>query len=185
MREHGLLRRILLVYGEALRRMEDGQEPPAEALADSASIIRSFVEEYHEKLEEDSLFPRFRKAGKLVDLVEVLLEQHQAGRRLTDTTLKVANAQSLKLPANRETLADSLRQFIRMYSPHAAREDTVLFPALREVLSDKEYDDLGDAFEDKEQELFGADGFEKMVGRVAEIEKRLGIYDLKQFTPVG
>ena len=30
---------------------------------------------------------------------------------------------------------------------------------------------------------FGEEGFEKMVDRVAAIEKRLGIYDLAQFTP--
>jgi hypothetical protein len=31
--------------------------------------------------------------------------------------------------------------------------------------------------------LFGDDGFEKMVDRVAGIERALGIYDLAQFTP--
>ena len=31
--------------------------------------------------------------------------------------------------------------------------------------------------------MFGEDGFEKMVDRVASIEKSLGIYDLAQFTP--
>jgi hypothetical protein len=37
-------------------------------------------------------------------------------------------------------------------------------------------------FEDKEHELFGKNGFEDIVGRVVEIEKTLGIYDLAQFT---
>jgi hypothetical protein len=46
-----------------------------------------------------------------------------------------------------------------------------------------EYDALGEDFEKKEHELFGDDGFEKMVDRVAGIEKTLGIYDLAQFTP--
>jgi hypothetical protein len=32
-------------------------------------------------------------------------------------------------------------------------------------------------------ELFGDDGFEQMVDRVAGIEKQLGIYDLAKFTP--
>ena len=31
--------------------------------------------------------------------------------------------------------------------------------------------------------LFGEDGFERMVDKVAGIEKKLGIYDLAQFTP--
>ncbi|HYV40898.1 MAG TPA: hemerythrin domain-containing protein [Thermoanaerobaculia bacterium] len=183
MREHGVLKRVLLVYGESLRRLGAREELPPEALADSARIIRSFIEDYHEKLEEDFLFPRFRKANTLVDLVEVLLAQHRAGRRLTDTTLRLSTLKTIRDPNERKLLADSLKSFIRMYSPHEAREDTVLFPAFRKIVSGNEYDALGEQFEDKEHELFGADGFEKMVDRVAGIEKKLGIYDLAQFTP--
>ena len=155
----------------------------ARALADSAKIIREFVEDYHEKLEENFLFPRFKKAGKLVDLVDVLLQQHQAGRRLTDITIHLAANQSLKNVDDRRKLADSMRQFIRMYSPHEAREDTVLFPGSHGVVSAHEFDSLGEDFEKKEDELFGDDGFFKVVDRVAVIEKKLGIYELSQFTP--
>ena len=35
----------------------------------------------------------------------------------------------------------------------------------------------------KEEMLFGGDGFEEMVARVTEVEKKLGLYDLAQFTP--
>jgi hemerythrin-like domain-containing protein len=140
MREHGVLKRILLVYGEALRRIAASEDLPPEPLAESANIIREFVEDYHEKLEENFLFPRFKKAGKLVDLVDVLLQQHQAGRRLTDITMRFATSQALKSADNRRKLADSMRQFIRMYNPHEAREDTVLFPAFRGIVSAHELD---------------------------------------------
>ena len=118
-----------------------------------------------------------------MDLVDVLLEQHRAGRRLTDTVLRLSTAQSLKSAEDRKALAETLHSFIRMYNPHAAREDTVLFPAFHGIVSAHEYDSLGEDFEKKEQQLFGADGFEKMVDRIASIEKSLGIYDLAQFTP--
>ena len=183
MREHGVLKRILLVYGEALRRLESNEDLNPEPIADSARIIRTFVEDYHEKLEEDFLFPRFRKANKLVDLVDVLLQQHQGGRRLTDITIQFATNQALKNRDDRRRLADSMMQFVRMYSPHEAREDTVLFPAFRSIVSPHEFDSLGEDFEKKEDELFGEDGFGKIVGQVAEIEKKLGIYELAQFTP--
>jgi hemerythrin-like domain-containing protein len=183
MREHGVLKRILLVYSEALRRMEANEDLPLEPIAKSAKIIRDFVEDYHEKLEENFLFPRFKRAGKLVDLVDVLLQQHQAGRRLTDITMRLATNEALKNEDERRKLADSMRQFIRMYSPHEAREDTVLFPAFRGIVSAHEFDSLGEDFEKKEDELFGDDGFEKVVDQVATIEKKLGIYDLSQFTP--
>ena len=59
----------------------------------------------------------------------------------------------------------------------------VLFPAFHGIVSAHEFDSLGEDFEKKEDELFGDDGFEKMVDKVAGIEKQLGIYDLAQFTP--
>ena len=180
--EHGVLKRILLVYGEALRRIDAKEDLPPEPILESAKIIRSFIEDYHEKLEEDFLFPRYRKANKLVDLVDVLVQQHQAGRRVTDVTMQFATNQALKNPDDRLKLADSMRQFIRMYNPHEAREDTVLFPALRGIISANEFDSLGEDFEKKEHELFGEDGFEKIVDQVAQIEKKLGIYELAQFT---
>ena len=183
MREHGVLKRVLLIYAEALRRIDAKQDFPPDALADAAKIIRSFIEDYHEKLEEDFLFPRFEKANQLVDLVKVLRDQHQAGRRVTDVTMRFANSGSLKNESERAQLVSSIQQFIRMYNPHEAREDTLLFPAFRKIVSPHEFDSLGEEFEKKENELFGEDGFEKMVDKVASIEKRFGIYDLAQFTP--
>jgi hemerythrin-like domain-containing protein len=183
MREHGVLKRVLLIYGEAIRRIEAKEDLSPDALRESARIIRSFIEDYHEKLEENFLFPRFKKAGKLTDLVDVLLQQHQGGRKLTDITLQLATNQALKNENDRRKLAESLRAFIRMYNPHEAREDTVLFPEFRKIVSEHEYDSLGEDFEKREHELFGEDGFEKMVDKVAGIEKQLGIYELSQFTP--
>jgi hypothetical protein len=47
-REHGVLKRVLLIYGEALCRIDAKQDFPPDALADAAKSIRSFVEDYHE-----------------------------------------------------------------------------------------------------------------------------------------
>jgi hypothetical protein len=70
-----------------------------------------------------------------------------------------------------------------MYRPHAAREDTALFPRLHDIVSAHEYDALGEEFEKIEHARFGEDGFDHMVERIAGLEKALGIYDLAQFTP--
>jgi hemerythrin-like domain-containing protein len=183
MREHGVLNRILLVYEECLRRLQGEKNLEPTMLVGAAKIVRTFIEDYHEKLEEDHLFPRFEKAGKLVDLVKVLREQHQAGRRVTDRIMELATPAGLKDAEGSRKLSTSLRQFVRMYRPHESREDTVLFPALRGLMTAKQYDDLGEQFEEKEHQLFGEHGFENIVVQVAEFEKTLGIYDLGQFTP--
>lgn len=182
MREHGALARILLIYDEIILRLNIGKEFPPDVLVNSTGLIRRFVEDYHEKLEENHLFPRFEKAGNLVDLVKTLLRQHQAGRRLTDHIRGLATLPSLKASGGKTELTKYLGLFTRMYRPHKAREDTVLFPAFRSVVSAKEFDSLGEAFEDKEEELFGKDGFERIVNEVEKLERRTGLYDLSQFT---
>jgi hemerythrin-like domain-containing protein len=146
-------------------------------------MIRTFIEDYHEKLEEDYLFPRFEKANQLTDLVQVLRLQHKAGRDLTDQILVIAKMKSIADKEKSQKLVKLLVDFNTMYRPHESREDTVLFPAIKKIVSKNEYYSLGEDFEDKERQLFGEDGFESMVDKVAGIEKQLGIYDLEQFTP--
>jgi hemerythrin-like domain-containing protein len=183
MREHGVLNRILLIYDEYLRRLHAGEKVEPGLLAAAAKIVRMFIEDYHEKLEEDHLFPRFEKAGKQVELVKVLRDQHQAGRRLTDEILQSATPAAMAEARGVKKLTHALAQFNRMYRPHEAREDTVLFPALREIMKPKEFDAMGEQFEEREHQLFGEHGFENIVAQVAELEKGLGIYDLGRFTP--
>jgi hemerythrin-like domain-containing protein len=180
MREHGVLRRILLIYDDFRQRIASKESVDSDVLARTAGIIRRFVEDYHEKLEEEYVFPRFDKAGKLVELVTTLRQQHEAGRRVTARIQEMATAK-----ASSPALDDALRAFIRMYRPHAAREDTILFPAFHQLLTQREYDQLGDQFEARENELFGKEGFEKMVDEVAGLERRLGLENLAQFTPKG
>jgi hemerythrin-like domain-containing protein len=184
MREHGLLNRILLIYEESGRRLSTPKpDMNIGLLKESAGIIKSFIEEYHEKLEEDHLFPRFKKAGKLVDLVDVLDKQHEAGRNVTKRILQLAEDSTVKDASKREEIVTAIHSFIRMYRPHEAREDTILFPALHDIVSAHEYAAMGEDFEKKEHDLFGEGGFERMVDKVAGIEKSLGIYDLAKFTP--
>jgi len=182
MQEHGLLNRILLIYDHCRAQLTGKTAFPIAAVTNAANIVRSFVEDYHEKQEENYLFPRFKKANQLTDLVNTLLQQHQAGRNLTDKIIQLTSSVS-RTDTENQQLVEALTSFNFMYRPHEAREDTILFPAFRKIVSKHEYDSLGEEFEKNEQKHFGKDGFEVMVGKVADIEKQLGIYDLNQFTP--
>ena len=155
---------------------------PPGALPEASDIVKRFIEEYHEKLEEDFLFPRFEKKRTLIELVATLRRQHQAGRALTEEIRRLASLSDLA-EDDRRHLVTNLGAFVRMYRPHEAREDTVLFPALRDIVPRKEFEELGDEFEDKEHALFGPKGFEGVVERVAKLEESIGLYDLNQFTP--
>jgi len=171
MREHGVLNRALLVYEAWL----DTPIPPVQVLDGTAALIRRFVEDYHEKIEEDEVFLRLEKAGQLTALTQILRQQHRAGRVLTQ--------QILASHGDRAKASPPIRAFIRMYRPHEAREDTDLFPAFHRLLGDKEYQRVGERLEEREHEILGQDGFEKAVQQVAALENMLGISDLSQFTP--
>ena len=80
----------MLVYDTCKVNLVNGEQFSLEALNNSAQIIRNFIEDYHEKLEEDFLFPRFEKANHLTDLVKILRTQHQVGRKLTEQIIQSA-----------------------------------------------------------------------------------------------
>lgn len=183
MREHGVLRRALVIFRESSVRLRaDAGAVPAAALQKAAMLFRSFGEDYHErKLEEAYIFPAVKKAGgPAAPYADILLAQHNRGRELTDYLL--AATQGPKIGANAPALAKVLEDFARMYESHTAIEDTVIFPAWKKTMSPKELDEMGDRFEDIERATFGKDGFDDAVDKIAAIEAALGLSDLAQFT---
>ncbi|HET7452972.1 MAG TPA: hemerythrin domain-containing protein [Thermoanaerobaculia bacterium] len=184
MREHGILRRILLVYrgaAETLRR--DAPAVDGAALGEAARLFRTFGEEYHEKmLEEAHIFPVVRKrGGRAATYPDVLVEQHRRGREITDYVLAVTKRGRLAAPAGTE-LAGVFDELDRMYENHAAREDTIVFPAWKSAFTNAQLDEIGDQFEDIEKKMFGHDGFEDAEKRISSIETALGFEDLAKFT---
>jgi hemerythrin-like domain-containing protein len=183
MREHGVLRRALLVYSAAAVKLRTSASSIApETLQKTAKLFRAFGEEYHEKkLEEAYIFPAVKKVGgEAASYADILVAQHNRGREITDYIIRVTSANLGT--SNAETLAKSLEAFVLMYRNHAAREDTIIFPAWKQTMTGKQLDEMNDKFEDIEHEQFGEDGFEDAVKQIAAIESVLGLADISQFT---
>ena len=170
MREHGVIRRVLVVYRECATRLRAAPSAPVgEALQRAAALMRKFGEDYHEKqLEEAHVFPALAKTP-VAATAQTLLAQHQRGREITDLVSRGG--------ADPKTL----EAFARMYEEHAAIEDTIVFPAWKKTLTKKQLSEIGELFEDLERKALGKDGFEGAVAQIAEIEKSLGI-DLATLT---
>jgi hemerythrin-like domain-containing protein len=190
MREHGVLRRVLAVYREAASRLrsQPAQRPsplpldvPPDALAKAAKLLRDFVEDYHEKkLEEAHLFPAVQRAGgEAARDVGILIVQHERGREITDYVISVAAGSIAQGRA--EVLARALESYARMYEEHAAREDTLVFPAWKKTLPARRLSEMGELFEDIEHKTFGKDGFDDAVEKIGSIERAFGL-ELAKFT---
>jgi len=183
MREHGVLRRALLIYSETVPKLRSNpSDVVPDALQKTAKLFRTFGEDYHEKkLEETYIFPAVKRAGGLAaGLPDILVVQHNRGREITDYIVNLTNGG--KLSGNTEALAKALESFVLMYRNHAAREDTIIFPAWKQTLTAKQLDEMGDKFEEIEKQQFGTDGYETAVKQISDIEGSLGLADLSQFT---
>ena len=183
MREHGILRRALLVYQETATRMTSGVSVPAPPLQKTAKLFRAFGEEYHEKkLEEVYIFPAVKKSGgEAGNYADVLIAQHQRGREITDFIIGATVSDKIST-GNLKSFASALESMVRMYEHHAAIEDTIVFPAWKQTLNSQQLDEMNEKFEDIEHEQFGEDGFEQALKQIAEVEQSLVLSDLAQFT---
>ena len=181
MRDNALTSRVLLLYAAAERRLNQGEDLESGIFLQSAEVMRDFVHGYHEKVEEDDIFPIFKKTGRMVDLVNVLQNQHAAGRQLTDKIL--AAAPGIANSDQRKALTDAMHATITLYQPALARENTDLLPTLRSLMTPTEFDALAQTLEKAEAEKLGADGFDKAAKKDEAIEKKIGTHDLSQFTP--
>jgi hemerythrin-like domain-containing protein len=185
MREHGVIRRALLVYIETVPKLrQNASNVNPAALRQTAQLFRTVGEDYHEKLlEEQHIFPVIREhGGELHRYADILTDQHKRGREITDYVLAVTNASKVST-GHAEPLANVLEGLVLMYQNHAAREDTIVFPAWKKKFTDKQLDEIADQFEDIEHKMFGNDGFQDAEKKIAGIEAELGLTDLAQFTP--
>jgi hemerythrin-like domain-containing protein len=157
MREHGVLRRTLIVYSELgerlratnLRQLDTG------ALAEAAKLFQQFGKQYREKmLEEQYVFPETRRdSGPNEKLVEVLLTQHQRGREITAYLQRIGTRG--QIGGDAKPLANALKSMARMYHAHSAWEDTVIFPAWKKTQPKSRLDEMAENFEEIEHQQFG------------------------------
>ena len=182
MREHGVLRRILILYREAVPRIERRPlEVDPRSLGAAAALFRDFGAQYHEQIEEQYVFPAIRKDPGNAALADLLIAQHKRGREITAYIIDKANGGVLGA-ADAAPLAIAMTEFCRMYEAHAAREDTVVFPFFKKTLSTSQYGELSGKFERIERQQFGGDGFDMAVDRIGKLEAAFGIGDLSGFT---
>lgn len=183
MREHGVLRRTLLVYAQAAGQLKRGLAIPADALHRAAELFRRFGEDYHERsLEEQHVFPAVLAAGgEPAAICRTLATQHRRGRQITDYVLAASAGTGIGR-SRMDPLAGVLDGMVRMYQHHTAIEDTVVFPAWKRTLTPARYSALSEQFEALEKHMFGHDGFEDAVRRIGAVEQAFGLADLSTLT---
>jgi hypothetical protein len=180
MRKHRVLDRVLLIYDELIWRLSANEDFDPAVISDSAKLVQNFIENYHEKSEEDlPVFSRGAPASQ---------PRHNATRAASGWPQ--GNAQYSRIcgagPQRGRSQSElhqrdaGIRHDCTGRPPRA--KTLVVFPKLRDIVSGHEFDAVGEEMEKREHQHFGENGFEKAVAEVTELEK-VGLYDPAQFTP--
>lgn len=178
MKEHGILNRIMLIYENVLFKIDSNIHFDLQLVFDSATIVKEFIEEYHEPMEEKYIFAFLLERNLHVELISELIKQHRLSKIITGKIFKYINLTDL------EKLSKYIKLFLYMYRAHESREDTIIFNQFRKIAGAELIKEIGEKFEESEHELFGVDGYGRLLDQVIKIEIKLNIYNLAIYTPI-
>lgn len=117
-----------------------------------------------------------------MEIVDLLERQHDVSRELNREILGISGKGEGATQDELVRMLELCGMFVEMYLPHISRENTIVFPAFFDIVSARYLDDIKEKMEDKEEKVLGKTGFRGLVGRLSEIEKEVGTYDLSQYT---
>jgi len=157
--EHGLIRKFLDNLSLAVEKMEEEEKVPKEFFEKAVTFARQFADKFHHIKEEYVMFNLLaqKKRGELDAKFDILRFQHDRGR---NHIVEIAN--SIEGYSNGDefstvVLLENLSAYISLLRKHIHTEDFVLFPMVKESVSESENQLLLKEFI-REDEKFG-DGF--------------------------
>jgi hemerythrin-like domain-containing protein len=182
-RDHGLMRRILFIYKEIICLCPATQDLPTDLIRQAAKAYQKLADDFHQKLEDEFLFPPMVKACDHAELIEVLWQQHTVDHHFTTRLLSLTSAAIFKDDSNRNETRNTICNLARMMEHHMAWEESDLFPAYFCLVSAKDYRDLSEIVARRQEQIFGCEGINALIAEIVELENILGIHHLECFTP--
>jgi hemerythrin-like domain-containing protein len=127
---------------ELARRLGEADAASREEVAEAALRVHRYFTEalpLHARDEEESILPRLRGLDPGVDAeLATMVAEHQDHDRplgaLVEACAELARAPE-RLPELRRRVADAAAELAAHFDAHLAREETVIFPALRRLLA--------------------------------------------------
>lgn len=154
MEEHRVIERILSSLEASAARLEGGHAVRPGIFLDAADFIKEFADGCHHRKEEGVLFPAMESAGipRHGGPIQVMLAEHEEGRRLTRAMREAAEKLSAGDPHAENQVVSSARGYAMLLRQHIAKEDGVLFPMADHVIGRDQQADIAKEFERIERE---------------------------------
>lgn len=139
---------MLDLADEVLREIERGGRVAPETLAGLSEFFRLFAERFHNRKEEDLLFPLLEQKGvpRKGGCIGVMLAEHEQGRTLIRQMTAAADAYGEGDAEAVISWAEAGRNYTTLLRQHIHREGHALYSMAESLLSEAEQNELVEAF---------------------------------------
>lgn len=173
--EHDAIRLVVGAMAVFAERLQLGQSVPKESLHDIVEFMRVFGDRCHHGKEEKVLFPLLEQKGVPIQgcPVGVPIHEHERGRVLVTQLEQAAGTYADGQADAGEQLRQSLDGLAALYPGHMWREEYLLFPMVKKILSPAEMESLEEQFERVEAEI-GSGVHERLHELAHHLQAELG-----------
>ena len=171
--EHGLVRRAAACLDRIADRIEADLSFDLGAVCDLLRYCEVFVDDAHQRCEEEVLFRALQRRTNMAERIGELLREH-VGERIAIGQLRrglaaaVCGERSAWL-----RFAEELREYARQQLEHSLKEVEVLLPLADDLLDESTQADLDLRCRAIEREL-GLERHEHLLPRIEEIARQCG-----------
>jgi len=176
MEEHRVIERAIRLLQKVVERIDAGRDVEASVLADLVDFIRNFADRCHHAKEEKILFQTFAEKGIPVEggPIGVMLFEHEEGRRAARAMAEAASKIKDGDLSKSKDFSENAKNYAQLLTQHIYKEDNILYPMGRRLLSEEEKEELIRRFEVVERKEIGEGVHEKYINLLKDLERRLG-----------
>lgn len=154
--EHRTIEKIVGVMSVLVDELAENRDIDDDVLRDLCQFLRIYGHQYHHGKEESYLFPMLESHGVPEEgcPLAALRHEHERSRALTQELVQASAEYAANRHHGSSALSEVLRNLAQFYPAHIWKEEYLLFPLARKVLSEEDDQRLLKEFESVESDIY-------------------------------
>jgi len=170
--EHEMIERAMAVLKSNLEKIDEAVKVPLQ-MQRAIDFLLEFGDKVHNTKEEKFLFPLMGQKGLPVEggPIGVMLMEHDAERNLLQRMMAELPNLAEATAAGRHKFAAEGFEYLTIRAEHIWKENDVLYPMGRKVISEEENSTLLNEFKTLDRQTYGDTARQHYAQMLAEVEK--------------
>ena len=154
--EHRTIEKIVRVTGVLVDELAENRDIDDDILRDLCQFLRVYGHQCHHGKEESYLFPMLERHGVPEEgcPLGALRHEHERSRVLTQELVQASAEYAANRHDGSSALSEVLRNIAQFYPAHIWKEEYLLFPMARKVLSEEDDQRLLKEFKSVESDIY-------------------------------